>query len=137
MLAGAAPFLTDLVREITLDCEVDFIKTSSYSGFESGELKMNLETKKSLKGRHVLLVEDILETGKTLKKLEEAILQLEPASLELCVFCQKPACLKYDVKPKYLGMELPDLFLIGYGLDYDEKGRHLPSIYILDKKAES
>jgi hypoxanthine phosphoribosyltransferase len=107
VLSGAAVFMADLIRELAFDCELDFIRISSYEGTHStGKVNFTLNLKSDIKGKHVVIVEDILDTGLTLLELQKTIKSLEPASLEVCVFCRKPKCLKYDVKPKYIGMDL-------------------------------
>lgn len=130
VLNGAFIFLSDLVRELTIDCEVDFIRVSSYEGTHStGKVNLDFSLKHEIKGRHVVLVDDILDTGLTLFELRNYFQQQEPASLEICVFCRKPTCLKHDVAAKYCALDIDPEFIVGYGLDYNEKGRGLPDIY--------
>lgn len=130
ILNGAALFLSDVVREVGLECEVDFLRVSSYQGTEStGELKLSLGAKRSFKGKHVIIVEDILDTGLTLTKLVELFREEHPASVEICVFLRKKECLKHPVDPKYVGADIGKDFVIGYGLDFNEKARNLRAVY--------
>lgn len=131
VLNGAFVFTADLVRYLNFDCEVDFIRVSSYKGTQSiGSIELNLHLKYEVKGRDVILIDDILDTGLTLHELRKYFLNLQCASVEVCVFCRKPTCVKHDIDAKYVGLDLPSPeFIVGYGLDYNEKGRNLPSIY--------
>lgn len=130
ILNGAALFLADIVREVGLECELDFMKVSSYQGVEStGEIKLSLAGKQSYKGKHVIIVEDVLDTGLTLQKLIERVQKDGPASVEICVLLRKKECIKYDVRAKYVGVDIGKEFVIGYGIDYNEKGRNLRAVY--------
>lgn len=132
VLNGSFMFTADLVREINLPIEIEFIKCSSYheGTSSSGEVKFDLDFKKSLANKHVLVVEDIVDTGLTLTKLMEKIKSMKPASLKLAALLHKPARTTHPVKIDYLGFEIPDKFVIGYGLDYAGKYRELPYIGI-------
>ncbi len=133
VLKGSIFFAADLLRRINVDLEIETIRARSYG------LKMNSESvdlqyeKLDIEGKRVLIIEDIVDTGKTLDKTFKSLSALEPASLEAASFLTKPDNLVLDVKVKYVGFEMPPQFVIGYGLDYAERGRNLPDIYILDE----
>ncbi|MFN9596761.1 MAG: hypoxanthine phosphoribosyltransferase [Bacteroidota bacterium] len=133
VLNGSAIFTVDLFREIPYDCEVTFIRVASYhSGMSSsGEVKQVMGLKESIKGRHVIVVEDIVDSGETAKHLMQDLQQHEPATLKLATALFKPAALKHDVRPDYVGFVVEPDFLVGYGLDYDGLGRNLKDIYVL------
>ena len=133
ILKGAFVFLADLIREIDLQVEVDFIATSSYgrSTESTGIVKIIKDLNQSITGRDVLLVEDIVDTGLTLRYLYNLLLSRNPRSLEICVLLDKKERRKVEVPVKYVGFEVPDLFLVGYGLDYAEKFRGLKYIRAL------
>ena len=147
ILKGAVFFFTDLARRIDLECELDFMKVSSYEGTEStGELNYQLDITTDIKGRDVIVVEDIIDTGNTLKKLYKHLEEKEPNSIRLCVLLDKPKGRedkeeKDDVKPDYTAFVIPKRFVIGYGLDYDQKYRNRPTVNCLveddDKDLES
>ncbi|MBM2815827.1 MAG: hypoxanthine phosphoribosyltransferase [Ignavibacteria bacterium] len=134
VLKGAFIFAADLIRSCNMECEVEVINAKSYGAAmeSSGNVRIsNFDFE--IKGKDVIIIEDIIDTGITLKALSEAINEHHPASLEICVLLSKPSMRKVEVSCKYLGLEIPDKFVIGYGLDYDGRGRNLPEIYILDK----
>jgi len=133
ILKGAFIFLADLIREIDLQVEVDFIATSSYgrSTESTGIVKIIKDLSQSITDRDVLLVEDIVDTGLTLRYLYNLLLSRNPRSLEICVLLDKKERRKVEVPVKYVGFEVPDLFLVGYGLDYAEKFRCLKYIRAL------
>jgi len=133
ILKGAFIFLADLIREIDLQVEVDFIATSSYgrSTESTGIVKIIKDLSQSITDRDVLLVEDIVDTGLTLRYLYNLLLSRNPRSLEICVLLDKKERRKVEVPVKYVGFEVPDLFLVGYGLDYGEKFRGLKYIRAL------
>jgi hypoxanthine phosphoribosyltransferase len=133
ILKGAFIFMADLIREISIPLEVDFLAVSSYGKTteSTGIVKIVKDLSESIEGRHVILVEDIVDTGLTLKYLYELILSRKPASLKVCVFLDKRERRKVDVPLHYVGFEVPDYFLVGYGLDYAEKFRHLKYIRAL------
>ncbi len=134
ILKGAFIFLADLVREITaIPVEIDFIATSSYgsSTVSTGVVKITKDLTEDITGRDVILVEDIVDTGLTLKYLYNLLLSRNPRSLEICVLLDKKERRKVEVPVKYRGFEVPDLFLVGYGLDFAEKYRHLKYIRAL------
>jgi len=131
VLNGAFVFCADLIRSLDLPVHIEFISASSYVGTESsGEVKINLDIKGSIKGKNVLLVEDIIDTGLTMKCLKENLENRNPKSLKLASLLYKPARLEHKVDIDYLAFEIEDHFVIGYGLDYDGRYRELPYIGI-------
>lgn len=134
ILKGAFVFLADLVRNLNIPLEIDFMAVSSYGDATktSGIVKIEKDLDKDIEGRHVLIVEDILDTGLTLKYLLEALSARKPASLEICTFLIKEGKQKVEIIPKYVGFQIPDEFVVGYGLDCAGMFRHLPSIYAID-----
>lgn len=134
ILIGSFIFMADLVRKLDFPLEMDFVRLCSYgSGTESsGKVKMLLEPAKPLKGRHVLVVEDIADSGYSLSFLMEYLEKQEPASLKLCVLMDKPSRRRAPVKIDYKGFTVPDAFLVGYGLDCNEKYRNIPEICVMD-----
>lgn len=130
VLNGSFMFTADLVRSIKTPIEIDFISVSSYGAgtSSSGQVKLELDLRKSIEGRHVLLIEDIIDTGHTIKFLRPLIEQRGPASLKLASLLFKPARLQHEIQIDYLGFEIEDKFVIGYGLDFDGKYRELPYI---------
>lgn len=134
ILKGSIMFMADLLREIKTHCKIDFMAVSSYgSGTRtSGSVKIIKDLGIDLSGYDILLVEDILDSGVTLSNLK-ALLELRgPASLKICTFLDKPERRKADITADYTGIQVPDEFVVGYGLDYDEKYRNLPFVGILD-----
>jgi hypoxanthine phosphoribosyltransferase len=130
ILNGSFMFTADLVRKIKTPHEIDFISVSSYGAdtVSSGKVTMELDFRKEIKGRHVLLVEDIVDTGTTLSSLRPFLEERGPASLKLASLLHKPSRTKYPTTIDYLGFEIDDLFVVGYGLDLDGKYRELPYI---------
>ena len=133
ILKGSFIFLADLVRQITIPVRIDFMSVSSYYGStkSSGIVKIIKDLDVNIAGRHVLIVEDIVDSGTTLQHLKDLLLTREPASLRICTALDKPAGRKTHVDVDYIGMEIPDEFIVGYGLDFDEQYRNLPDICIL------
>ena len=130
MLNGSFVFSADLMREITVPCEISFVKMSSYQGTSStGKVKQLLGLNEDIKGRTVIIVEDIVESGLTLKTLLETLKEKEPADVQICTLLFKPDCLQVPLDIKYVAMEIPNDFILGYGLDYDQQGRNLRDIY--------
>ncbi len=130
MLNGSFVFAADLMREITVPCEISFVKMSSYHGTSStGKVKQLLGLNEDIKGRTVIIVEDIVESGLTLKTLLETLKEKEPADVQICTLLFKPDCLQVPLDIKYVAMEIPNDFILGYGLDYDQQGRNLRDIY--------
>ena len=128
-LKGAVIFASDLARSIKVPCELGFVKAKSYSGDQTtGRVDISFEDVPDIKGRHIIIAEDIIDTGLTLKKLSEYFLAKEPASMKICAFLDKPSRRKVDIQADYVGFEIEDHFVVGYGLDHNEKYRNLPFI---------
>ena len=133
VLKGALPFMADLMRAITAPVRIDLMEVSSYgSGTEtSGKVRILKDLSSSIEGEHVLIVEDIIDTGLTLNYLTQYLGGKDPASLNICTLLDKPARRLVEIDLAYCGFEIPDRFVIGYGLDYDEIYRNLPYIGVL------
>ena len=132
VLKGAVVFMADLMRNITCDCEIDFLAVSSYSGAKTtGVVKFKKDLDINPDGCDILLVEDILDSGITLSYLKDVLLQRNAASLKVCAFLDKPANRRADIVADYVGKVVPDEFVVGYGLDYNEKYRNLPYVGVL------
>jgi hypoxanthine phosphoribosyltransferase len=132
VLNGSFMFLSDLSKKITIEAEVTFIKISSYSGESStGKVKNLIGLDSKLEGRHVIVVEDIVDTGLSMQHLTQQLLEINPASISLVTLLYKPEALKYNIPLDYVGFEIPNKFVVGYGLDYDGFGRNIPEIYQL------
>ena len=134
ILKGSFVFMADLIRQLELPVEVDFVKLSSYgAGSEtSGKVKVVQGLKTPIKGRHVLVVEDIVDTGLTISFLLNYLQKKKPASLRLCALTDKPSRRQVPVTIDYLGFAVPDRFIVGYGIDWNEKFRYLPDICFID-----
>lgn len=131
ILNGSFMFLADLVRAMDIDCETTFVKLRSYDGMNSsGKIYEDIGIQASLEGRHVVVVEDIVDSGLTVAELVSAIRARNPASIKLATLVHKPGANRHGVVPDYTGFEAGDGFIIGYGMDYDQLGRNLPDIYI-------
>ncbi len=129
ILNGAAFFAMDLAKNITSSVLVDFMKISSYSGTQStGNLKMKLDLSQDILDKNVLIVEDIVDTGRTLYYLKDYLLSKNPKSLKICTLLNKEERREFDISADYVAFDIPNKFVIGYGLDYDEKYRNLPYI---------
>ena len=133
VLKGGFMFMADLVREINLPLQLDFIAVSSYgsSTKTSGVVRMIKDIDRPLDGKHLLIVEDIIDSGVTLKYLKEMFATRGPLSIKVCTIFDKPSRRKVEMKGDYVGIEIPDEFVIGYGLDYDGKYRNLPDLCVL------
>lgn len=133
VLRGSFIFMADLVRSMDTPLEIDFVSASSYgaAAVSSGTVNFRLDLEKDIAGRHVLVVEDILDTGRTLAKLVEELKGRQPASLKLCVLLDKPERRVTPLEADYVGFTVPDEFVVGCGLDYDQRYRQLPYIGIL------
>lgn len=132
VLNGAFMFAADLLRHVNIPAEVSFIKLSSYAGTQStGQVATLLGLNKDIKDRHVILVEDIIDTGKTLHELLPVVAGYQPSSVKLASILSKPDARTHQVHIDYTGFEIPDKFVVGYGLDYNGYGRNLPHIYAL------
>ncbi|MGI6280180.1 MAG: hypoxanthine phosphoribosyltransferase [Acutalibacteraceae bacterium] len=135
VLKGAVVFMADLLRNITCDCEIDFMAVSSYSGTKTtGVVKFKKDLDINPEGCDILLVEDILDSGITLSYLRQMLLQRNAASIKICAFLDKPANRQADIAADYVGKIIPDEFVVGYGLDYNEKYRNLPFVGVLSPK---
>jgi len=132
LLNGTVLFLADLIRHLSLPLRLDFIGVSSYgAGTESGELVFTKELRLDVRGRDVLLVDDILDTGKTLSRVIPKLRALKPRRLKVCVLLDKPTRRVEEVAADYVGFEIPDVFVVGYGLDFAERYRNLPFVGVL------
>lgn len=138
VLKGGVIFLADLVRHLTVPVNMDFMAVSSYgqSTITSGQVRIIKDLDTSTEGRHVLLVEDIVDTGLTLSYLCDILLARDPASLKVCTLLDKAARRRVKVPVDYVGFEVPNVFLVGYGLDYRERYRELPYIARLEAEPE-
>ncbi len=134
VLKGAVPFLADLMRQLEIDCEVDFMAVSSYgsSTDSSGVVRILKDLDASIDGRDVLLVEDIIDSGLTLHYLFKNLRARNPASLEVCALLTKPERRRVDLPIRYVGFEIPNRFAIGYGLDHGQRYRNLRYVAVLD-----
>ena len=134
VLKGVVVFYADMIRELTVPCQMDFMWISSYAGTDStGHMQVKRDVSADIKGRHVLILEDIYDTGNSLSFTVEHLLSKEPASLKICTFLDKPERRKPGItlQADYVGYTIPNAFVVGYGLDYNEKYRNLPYIGIL------
>lgn len=135
VLNGAFIFMSDLIKNVDIECEIDFFKLSSYgdSKISSGNVKLLKELNCDVNGRDIIIVEDIVDTGLSIKYIEELFSKNAPASMKVVSLLVKPESLKYDVKIDYIGFRIPSQFVIGYGLDYQQRYRNLNSIYVLSE----
>ena len=135
VLNGAFIFLSDLIKNIQVDCEIDFFKLSSYGDekISSGKVTMLKELNCDVNGRDIIIIEDIVDSGLSIKFIEDLMSHHNPASMKVCSLLVKPDSLRYDVKIHYIGFNIPSKFVIGYGLDYAQKYRNLRSIYVLSE----
>ena len=132
VLKGCFIFMADLMRHVDIKCTMDFMAVSSYSGTSStGAVKINKDLGQDIEGRHVIIVEDILDSGVTLSYLKHYLLGRNPASITIATLLDKPARRKSDIVADYSCFEVPDAFVVGYGLDYNEQYRNLPYIGVL------
>jgi hypoxanthine phosphoribosyltransferase len=136
VLKGAVFFMADLMRHITVPCEVDFMAISSYgdSTDSSGIVRILKDLDINIEGRDVLVVEDIIDSGLTLSYLMRNLESREPASLEVCALMTKPARREIDIPVRYIGFEIPNRFVVGYGLDFGERYRNLPYVAVLSEE---
>ncbi|NUO19089.1 hypoxanthine phosphoribosyltransferase [bacterium] len=138
VLTGCFMYMADIVRETNLPCTVDFIKLSSYrDGMESGRIKLIKDIDIEIRDRHVILVDDIVDTGNSWDFLRGYLMVRHPASLSMAACFRKPKSIQAGVQVDFISMDLPDEFVIGYGLDYAGSGRHLPDLYVLDETVQS
>ena len=135
VLKGAVFFMADLMRHLTVPCEVDFMAISSYGDAtdSSGIVRILKDLDINIEGRHVLVVEDIIDSGLTLSYLIRNLESREPATLEVCALLTKPSRREIDVPVRYVGFEIPNKFVVGYGLDFAERYRNLPYVGVLDE----
>lgn len=132
VLNGSFIFAADLMREMTIPCEVSFVKLASYQGTTStGKIKEVLGINENLSGRTVVIVEDIVESGQTMKQMVESLGTRNPASVHICTLFFKPDKLREELTLDYVAFRIPDDFIVGYGLDYDGLGRELKDIYTI------
>ena len=133
ILKGAFIFMADLVREVTVPCSIDFMCVSSYgnAATTSGRVKIIKDLDTNIEGKDVIIVEDILDSGVTLSHLIKMLEGRNPASIKICTLFDKPEAHKVDITPAYKGLNVPNEFIVGYGLDYAEKYRNLPDVCIL------
>jgi len=132
VLNGAFMFAADLLKNYTKSCDVSFIKLSSYQGMNSsGKVEVGMDLSIDIENRHVIIVEDIVDTGLTIQELKNHLSVLNPASVEVCTLLFKPEAFKGVEKPKFQGFVISNKFVLGYGLDYDERGRNLKDLYQL------
>ena len=132
VLKGCFIFMADLMRYVDISCSMDFMSVSSYSGTSStGAVKINKDLGEDIEGRHLIIVEDILDSGVTLSYLKQYLMVRKPASITIATLMDKPARRKADIHADYSCFEIPDAFVVGYGLDYNERYRNLPYIGVL------
>ncbi|MDE6535726.1 MAG: hypoxanthine phosphoribosyltransferase [Muribaculaceae bacterium] len=136
VLNGAFPFAADLFRALDCDAEIAFVRLSSYAGTEStGEVRQVVGLTDPVEGRPVIVVEDIIDTGRTMEKFLADLKKMNPSDVEVATLLFKPESLKADIKPDYVGFTIPPAFIIGFGLDLDGQARNLRDIYVLDDEA--
>lgn len=134
ILTGAYMFAADLLRRLTVPCEVSFVRYVSYSGMSStGEVKCALPFPSDIEGRDVLIVEDVIDTGLSMQHMLAAVKELRPRSVKVCALFFKPGAFKGDYKVDYVGRNIGDEFIVGYGMDYDEQGRTLPEVMVVEE----
>lgn len=134
ILKGSIAFMADLLRHITIDdVEIDFLKVSSYgsSTKSSGVVRIVQDLEIDIAGAHVLIVEDILDTGRTLSYIKQFLESRKPASIKICTILNKPSRREIEIEADYVGFDIPDEFVVGYGLDFDQKYRNLPYVGVL------
>lgn len=132
ILNGAFMFTADLLKHITIPCEISFVKLASYQGTKStGEVKTLMGLDTDLLNKHVIIIEDIVDTGKTLHAFLPCLKPTGAAAVHICTFLTKPTALQYPLTLKYVGIEIEDRFVVGYGMDYDGLGRQLDALYVL------
>jgi hypoxanthine phosphoribosyltransferase len=132
VLNGAFMFASDLIKKVKIPCQVSFIRLSSYSEMRStGTVSQLLGLQEKLANRHVVIIEDIIDTGNTMSEITQEMLTQNPSSLEIATFLIKPDALEKAVHAKYIGFEIPNRFVLGYGLDYEGYGRNTTALYVL------
>ena len=134
VLSGAFMFMSELMQKINFPCELSFVKLSSYSGMAStGKVQELIGLRNNIEGRHVIIVEDIVDTGHTIVALKQILADAGAKESYICTLLLKPEAYKQDVKIDYTAIEIPNKFIVGFGLDYDELGRNYKDIYVLDE----
>jgi hypoxanthine phosphoribosyltransferase len=138
ILNGAFIFMSDLIREITIDCEIDFFKLSSYGDakISSGNVRMLKELNCEVRDRDIIIVEDVIDSGLSIKYIRDLIMQQNPRTFSVVTLLYKKSAAKINFQLDYVGFEIPTEFVIGYGLDYAQKWRNLKSIYVLDTSSD-
>lgn len=132
VLNGSFVFAADLMRHMTIPCEISFVKLASYQGTTStGKIKEVFGINEDLTNRTVIIIEDIVESGRTIKRMIETLGTRNPESIHICTLLLKPQCLEVDLDIEYAAIEIPNDFILGYGLDYDQQGRNLRDIYTI------
>lgn len=135
LLKGSVPFMAELLKNITIDCETEYMSVSSYSGTESmGDVRINKDLDRSVKGFDVLVVEDIVDTGKTLEKVKELLYSKGAKTVKVVALLDKPSRRVVDISAEYVGFTIPNEFVIGFGLDFDQKYRNLPYVGVLKEE---
>ena len=135
VLNGAFPFASDLFRAVDTDAEITFIRLKSYEGTgTTGVVKQVMGLSENIEGRRVIIVEDIIDTGTTIKRLVDDLQKMNPADIKIATLLFKPDSVQCEVKPDYVGFPIPSKFIIGYGLDLDGMARNLPDIYVLKEQ---
>ncbi len=130
VLNGSFMFMADLVKQIDFDCEISFVKLASYAGTRStGRITELIGLTDNLRDRHIIVVEDIVDTGQSIEHLLRSLVGHQPASIEIATMLFKPEAYKKEIEVKYSAIDIPNDFIVGYGLDYDQLGRNLPDIY--------
>ena len=135
LLKGSVPFMAELIKHISIDCEMEFMAVSSYSGTESmGDVKIVKDLDRSIKGCDVLIVEDIVDTGKTLEKVKELLYSKGAEDVKVVSLLDKPSRRIVDIQADYVGFEIPNEFVIGFGLDFNQRYRNLPYVGVLKEE---
>ncbi len=130
VLNGSFMFASDLMKQLTMDCEISFVKLASYEGTESsGQVKKLIGLNEQIKGRTVIIIEDIIDTGITIETLVQQVKAFEPAEIRIATLLFKPDVYKKDITLNYVGLEISNVFIVGYGLDYNGYGRNLKDLY--------
>jgi hypoxanthine phosphoribosyltransferase len=133
VLNGSFMFASDLMKKITIDCEISFVKVASYNGTStSGSVKQLIGLNEIVKGRTIVIIEDIVDTGLTIESVVKQLEAMEPADVRIATLLYKPEAYRKKLQLDYVAIVVPNDFLVGYGLDYDGLGRNLPDIYVLD-----
>ncbi len=134
LLRGSFIFTADLVRELSIPVEVDFMTTASYGHDEvsSGNVEILHDIRADVEGKDILIVDDIIDSGYTLKKVKEVLSEKNPSSVKICVMLDKPSRRKVDLQPDFVGFSIPDVFIVGYGLNYGDHYRNIPYIFTFD-----